>query len=60
MNIHSDKTQENKSQSDSSRISNKKSNIESIFQFADNRPEANSQRKLHEIANKYQQSKPMT
>ena len=51
MNTHADKTQENKSQSDSNRESQMQSGGESTFQFVDNRPEAIAQRKLQEMSN---------
>jgi hypothetical protein len=50
MNTHTDKTQENKSQSVANTVSQKQSG-ESTFQFEDNRPEAIAQRKLQEMAN---------
>jgi len=52
MNIHADKTQENKSQSTANALSQKQSNSESTFQFEDNRLEAVAQRKMQEITNK--------
>jgi hypothetical protein len=51
MNTHTDKTQENKSQSVSAAGSQVQSGGESTFQFVDNRPEAIAQRKLQEMAN---------
>ena len=55
MNTHSDKTQENKSQSLANAVSQKQSGAESTFQFVDNRPEAVAQRKLQEMADNSQQ-----
>ncbi|MEP5340728.1 MAG: DUF4157 domain-containing protein [Algibacter sp.] len=57
MNTHADKTQENKSQSVASLVSQKQSMSESTFQFVDNRPEAVAQRKLQEMANNSPQVK---
>lgn len=57
MNTHADKTQENKSQSFSNKISQKLSDDESAFQLVDNRPEAVAQRKLQEMANNSPQVK---
>jgi hypothetical protein len=51
MNTHVDKTQENKSQSESNAESQMQNSAESTFQFVDNRPEAIAQRKLQEMAN---------
>jgi hypothetical protein len=51
MNIHADKTQEDKSQSIANGESRMQSSGESTFKFVDNRPEAIAQRKLKEIAN---------
>jgi len=51
MDTHADKTQENKSQSVASTIAQKQKNVESTFQFVDNRPEAIVQKKLQEMAN---------
>lgn len=51
MKTHADKTQKNKSQSDSNRESQMQSGGESTFQFVDNRPEAIAQRKLQEMSN---------
>src|SRR5665648_922104 len=51
MNIHTDKTQKNKSQSVDRNDSSKQNTAETSFQFADNRPETNVQRKLNEMAN---------
>jgi len=48
MNTHSDKTQENKSQSVANAVAQKQNNGESTFQFVDNRPEAVAQQKLQE------------
>ena len=51
MNIHADKTLENKRHSAANAISQKKSDAESTFQFIDNRPEAIAQMKLQGMAN---------
>jgi hypothetical protein len=51
MNIHADKTRENRSQSVANNLSQKNSDSESTFQFVDNRPEAIAQRKLQDMAN---------
>ena len=51
MNIHADKTQENKNRSVANEFSQKQSDGVSTFQFVDNRPEAIAQRKLQEVAN---------
>ncbi|MBX3639896.1 MAG: DUF4157 domain-containing protein [Nitrosomonas sp.] len=51
MNIHADKTQENKSKSLANSVAKKQGDNESTFQFVDNRPEAIMQRKLQEMAN---------
>ncbi len=51
MNTHTDKTQENKSQSAVRNDSSKQNSAEPSFQFADNRPESAAQRKLNEIVN---------
>lgn len=51
MNAHADKTQENKSQSSSSAVSQMSSSSESTFQFIDNRPETVAQRKIQEMVN---------
>lgn len=51
MNTHTDKAQENKSQSVSNSLTQKEGGSESTFQFADNRPEAIAQRKMQELAN---------
>ncbi|AEV31740.1 hypothetical protein Oweho_0727 [Owenweeksia hongkongensis DSM 17368] len=51
MNTHTDKTQENKSQSVSAASPQMQSGDESTFHFVDNRPEAIAQRKLKEMAN---------
>jgi len=51
MNTHTNKTQENKSQSVSNGGSQMQSSGESTFQFVDNRPEVVSHRKLQEMAN---------
>jgi len=53
MNVHADKTQENKSQAVSNGNSKVQSSGESTFQFVDNRPEAIAQRKLNGMANNY-------
>ncbi|MCX2493009.1 hypothetical protein OQX63_05970 [Pedobacter sp. PF22-3] len=53
MDTHADKTQENKSQSVASTIAQKQKNVESTFQFVDNRPEAIAQKKLQEMANNH-------
>lgn len=53
MNIHSGKTQKNKSQTVDNTVSQKKSSGESTFQFADNRPEVIAQRKLQKAADNY-------
>lgn len=51
MNTYADKAQENKSQSVSAADSQMQNGGKSTFQFADNRPEAVTQRKLQELAN---------
>lgn len=51
MNTYTNKTQENKSQSLSNTVYQKKGRSTSSFQFVDNRPEADAQRKLQEMAN---------
>jgi len=51
MNVHTDKIQEDKSQSVVDPIFQKKSARASTFQFVDNRPEALAQRKIQELAN---------
>jgi hypothetical protein len=48
---HADKTQENKSQSEANDVTQKKRSNGSTFQFIDNRSEAVTQRKLHDLAN---------
>ena len=50
MSIHAEKTQENKSQSFSNNIVQRKSNEESTFQFMDNRSEATAQLQLQDMA----------
>ncbi len=55
MNTYVNKTQENKNQSVSKSVSQKKSSNRASFQFNDNRPVAIAQRKLQEIANNSQQ-----
>ncbi|AOW20147.1 hypothetical protein [Urechidicola croceus] len=50
MTSHSDKTQENKSQSVASTVSQKQSRTNSSSQFIDNRPEVTLQRKYQEMA----------
>lgn len=57
MHTHMDKTQENKNQSVSSGESQMQGEGNSTFQFADNRPEAVTQRKLQKIANHSPQAK---
>jgi hypothetical protein len=57
MNSHTDKTQENKSQSVANAISQQQSSSDSSLQFEDNRPEAIAQRKLQEMANNNPQVK---
>ena len=59
MNSHSDKSQENNSQSVANQVSQKKSGSETAFQFVDNRPEAIAQRKLQEMANNSPQVKQL-
>lgn len=49
MNTHTDKTQENKSQSVANSVAQKLSGDEPTFQFVDNRPEAVAQRKLQSV-----------
>jgi hypothetical protein len=49
MNIHTNKIQDNKSQSVASGGSHLQSEVESAFQFVDNRPEAVAQRKLQGV-----------
>jgi hypothetical protein len=51
MNTYADKAHENKSQSVTNAVSQKKSGGSSTFQFLDNRPEVIAQRKLQEMAN---------
>lgn len=51
MNTHTNKAPENKNQSAVRNDSSKKGNVESSFQFTDNRAESINQRKLNEIAN---------
>lgn len=51
MNTHTDKTQENKSQSVANETSQMRRSGKSSLQFVDNRPEAVAQRKLQEMAN---------
>lgn len=60
MKTHTDKSQENKSQSVANTVSQKKSGVESTFQFVDNRPEAIAQRKLQMMANSNFQGKQIT
>ena len=55
MNIHANKSQENKSQSVSNIESQNQSGAESTFQPVDNRVEAVAQRKLQDLANNSQQ-----
>lgn len=57
MNTHADKTQENKSQSVANGFSHKHSGSDSTFQFVDNRPEAEAQRKLQKVANNPQEKR---
>ena len=57
MNIHADKTQENKNQAIANAVSQKQVGSESTFQFVDNRPEAVAPRKLQELANNSPQTK---
>lgn len=51
MNTHADQTQENKTQSVASAITQKQGSNEFTFQFVDNRTEAAAQRKLQEKTN---------
>ncbi|GEM_PF-5798499 len=51
MNVHADKTPENKSQAVANSLSKRQSNGKCTFEFVDNRPEAIAQRKVQEIAN---------
>lgn len=60
MNIHVDKTENNKSHAVANAVSQKQNGGESSFQFADNRPEAIAQRKLQEMANNTQKAKETT
>ncbi len=53
MNTHADKSQDSKSQSVTSSVSQKQTSSEATFQFADNRPEVIVQRQLQEMANIY-------
>ena len=48
MNTHADKKEENKRQSTANTINKKQSGNAPTFQFVDNRPEAVTQRKLHD------------
>ncbi|MEX2569055.1 MAG: hypothetical protein WD431_24140 [Cyclobacteriaceae bacterium] len=57
MNLHADKSSENKSQAHVNGPTKPQTNVKSIFQFVDNRPEAISQRKLQEMANNSHQAK---
>ncbi|MEO0556364.1 MAG: hypothetical protein AAF149_24490 [Bacteroidota bacterium] len=57
MHTHTDKTQENKSQSVANSVTQNHSDDRSAFQFVNNRPEAIAQRKLQEMANNSPQSK---
>lgn len=50
MNIHTDKKQNNKSQSVANETSQRPNGHDSSFKIVDNRPEAIAQRKLHEMA----------
>ena len=59
MDTHADKTPENKSQSVANAVSQKQSGGESTFQFVDNRPEADAQRELQEMAGESSQVKRM-
>lgn len=51
MHSHTEKTQENKSQSVANAVSKRQGSSESSFKFVDNRPEAIVQRKLQKVAN---------
>jgi hypothetical protein len=51
MNTHSDKTKENKSQTVTAETSQMQSDVESTFQFVDNRPESVQMQQLQELAN---------
>jgi hypothetical protein len=53
MHAPADKTQENKSQSITNRVSQKKINNETTFPFTNNRPEAKKAIQLQKIANNY-------
>lgn len=59
MNIHVDKNQENKRQSEANSVSLKLGVSESTFQFVDNRPEAVAQRKLQEMVNNSPQARQL-
>jgi len=52
MSKHAFKIQENKSQTQENKMSQKKNVSKAFFHFSDNRPETVAQRKLHESANK--------
>lgn len=57
MNTYADKTQDNKNQSVTSAVTQNQNSSESSSQFVDKRPEAVTQRKLHELANNSPQQK---
>lgn len=57
MNTYANSTQENKSQSIATAVSQKKSKSQSTFKIVDNRPEAIEQRKLQDMANNSPQAK---
>ena len=59
MNIHADKTQENKIQSVANTASKNQGDAKSTLLFADNRPEIVAQRKLQEAANNSSQVKQL-
>lgn len=57
MNTYSNQTQDNKSQSKTSKVAQEKSSDKNPFQFVDNRPEAIAQRKMQILANNSPQTK---
>lgn len=59
MTIHAEKTQDNKSQLVVQEATRKNGSSESLFQFADNRPETVIQRKLREMADNSQPANPV-
>jgi len=56
MNTHFDKTKENERRSEANNNFQKQSNIQSTFQFIDNRPETVTQHKLQEMTNRSDQA----